>query len=96
MPDLQSNSKGEFYFNLDDSGVQEMVIQPVDSAVSDYYVELEPDFLNAYDHPLPGPLYLDTSRLQALNQGIINMQIENIYKPYRQGFASGSCHCHCN
>jgi len=84
----KTNSRGEFYFNLDDSGVQEMVLQPVDSAVNDYYVELKADFLNAYDHPLPGPLELDTSRLQALNQGIINMQIENIYKPYRQGIAS--------
>jgi hypothetical protein len=86
----RTTDKGKFYFNLDDSGVQEIVIQPADSAVSDYYVELEPDFHNAYDHPLPGPFYLDTTRLQALNQGIINMQIENIYKPYRQGYAAGT------
>jgi hypothetical protein len=79
----RTNDKGEFYFNLDDSGVQEIVIQPADSAVSDYYVELEPDFHNGYDHPLPSPLFLDTTRLQALNQGIISMQIENIYKAYR-------------
>jgi len=85
----KSNSEGEFNFNLDDTGVLELVIQPVDSAVNDYYVELETDFLNAFDHPLPGPLYLDTSRLRALNQGIINMQIENIYKPYRQGISYG-------
>ena len=84
----KSNSEGEFNFNLDDTGVLELVIQPVDSAVNDYYVELETDFLNAFDHPLPGPFYLDTSRLRALNQGIINMQIENIYKPYRQGITS--------
>jgi hypothetical protein len=85
----KSNSKGEFYFNLDDYGVQEVVIQPLDSAVSDYHVELEADFLNAFDHPMPGPLELDTSRLRALNQAIINMQVEKIYKPYRQGLASG-------
>ena len=85
----KSNSEGEFNFNLDDTGVLELVIQPVDSAVNDYYVELETDFLNAFDHPLPGPFYLDTSRLRALNQGIINMQIENIYKPYRQGISYG-------
>jgi hypothetical protein len=84
----KSNSRGGFYFNLFDSGVLEMVIQPVDAAVSNYYVELEPDFLNASEHPLPGPLELDTSRLRALNQAIINMQIENIYKPYRQDLAS--------
>lgn len=81
----KTKDKGEFYFNLDNSGVQEIVIQPADSAVSDYYVNLESDFHVGYDHPLPGPFYLDTTRLQALNQGIINMQIENIYKAYRHG-----------
>ena len=86
----RTRDKGEFYFNLDDLGVQEIVIQPADSSVSDYYVELEPDFHNGYDHPLPGSFYLDTTRLQALNQGIINMQIQNIYKPYRQSNAAGT------
>jgi hypothetical protein len=86
----RTTDKGKFYFNLDDSGVQEIVIQPADSAVSNYYVELEPDFYSGYDHPLPGPFYLDTTRLQALNQSIINMQIENIYKPYRQGNTAGT------
>jgi len=81
----RTNDKGKFYFNLDDSGVQEIVIQPVDSAVGAYYVELEPDFHNAYDYPLSAPFYLDTNKLQALNRGIISMQIENIYKPYRHG-----------
>jgi hypothetical protein len=86
----KTNSMGEFYFNLDDSGVKEMVIQPVNSAVSDYYVELEPDFHNAYDHPFPGPLYLDTMKLRALNQAIINMQIEYIYNPYRDHDRDGT------
>ncbi len=84
----KTKEQGKFYFNLDDSGVQELVIQPADSTVNDYYVELEPDFHDGYDHPLPGPFYLDTSRLQALNESIINMQIENIYKAYRQANTS--------
>jgi hypothetical protein len=79
----RTNDSGKFYFNLDNSGVQELVIQPLDTALSDYYVELEPDFLNVYDHPLPGPLYLDTTIIQALNRGIVAMQIENIYERYR-------------
>ncbi len=80
----KTSDSGKFHFNVDESGVQEIVIQPVDSVVRDYYVELEPDFFNAYDHYLPGSFYLDTSKLQELNKSIINMQIENIYKPYRQ------------
>jgi hypothetical protein len=86
----RTNDRGEFYFNLDDSGVQELVIQPVDSAVSDYYIELEPDFHNAYDHSLPGHFYLDSSILQVLNQGIISMQVENIYKAYRDRLYTGT------
>jgi hypothetical protein len=80
-----TNEEGKFYFNLENQGVQEIVIQPADSTVSDYYVELEPDFYMGYEHPLPGPLILDTARLRALNQGIINMQIERIYKAHRSG-----------
>jgi hypothetical protein len=78
-----TNEEGKFFFNLDQPGVQEIVIQPVDSTASDYYVELEPDFHMEYDHPLPAPLFLDTTKLRALNEGIINMQIEQIYKTQR-------------
>ncbi len=86
----RTKDNGKFYFTLDDTGVQEIVIQPADSALRDFYVELESDFHNGYDHPFPGPFYLDTARLQALNQGIINMQIENIYNPYHQGKSPGT------
>ena len=80
---FKTSDRGEFYFNLEDPGVHEIVIQPVDSALSDYYIELDPDFHNSYDHPLPGHFYLDTAKLQALNQAIISMQIENVYKAYQ-------------
>ncbi len=90
----RTNDRGGFFFNLDDSGVQELVIQPVDSAVNDYYIELDPDFHYAYDHPLPGHFYLDSTKIQALNQGIINMQIEHIYKPYRDRHHAGTPDTH--
>ena len=86
----RTTDNGKFYFNLDETGVQEIVIQPADSALRDFYVELESDYYIGYDHPFPGPFYLDTTRLQELNQGIINMQIQNIYKPYQQGKSSGA------
>jgi hypothetical protein len=79
----RTNDRGEFYFNVDESGIQEIVVQPVDSSVSDYYIDLKPDYHSTYDHPLPGPFYLDTTKLRALNQSIINMQIERIYRAYR-------------
>jgi len=86
----RTNHMGKFYFNLNDPGVLEIVIQPVDSSVSNYYVELEPDFHNAYDHPMPGPLILDTTKLRELNRVITNMQIENIYKHYRYHDTAGT------
>jgi len=65
-------------------GVQASYLPELEGVIlSDYFVELEPDFYSAYDHPLPGPLTLDTTILRALNQVIINMQIENIYQPYQ-------------
>lgn len=79
----RTNDRGEFFFNLDKSGMQEIVIQPVDSTVGANYIVLNPDFHNDYDHPMPGPFCLDTTRLQAVNQSIINMQVAHIYESYR-------------
>ena len=79
----RTNEQGEFFFNLDEPGVQEIVIEPRDSEVVDYYIDLKPEYHIVYDHPLPGPLLLDTTKLEALNQSIINMQIQGVYKAYR-------------
>ena len=80
----ETNNSGDFYFVINEPEVQEMVIQAVTPVQGDYNVELKPDFSNAFDHYLPGPFYPDTNKLEALNNNIISMQIENIYKPYRQ------------
>lgn len=79
-----TNENGGFYFNLDGSGIHEVVIQPEDSSVNDYYIDLNSDFLNTYEHPLPGPFYLDTTKLRVLNQSIISMQVEKAYRSFRQ------------
>lgn len=80
----ETNYSVDFHFVINESGLQEIVIQPVNNVLSDYHVELKSDFSNSFDHFLPGSFCLDTSRLEELNNSIINMQIENIYKPYRQ------------
>lgn len=80
----ETNDSGYFHFNINESGLQEIIIQPIDSLLNDYYVELESDFSNSFDHCFPGAFYPDTSKLEALNNAIISMQVENIYKPFRQ------------
>ena len=80
----ETNDSGNFYFVLNESGLQEIVIQPVESEIKEYQVELKTDFSNAFDHFFPGSFYLDTGKLEELNNIIVSMQIENLYKPYRQ------------
>ncbi len=80
----KTNDSGDFHFVMNETGLQEIVIQTLKAGPSDYFVELEPDFINSSNHVLPGPFYLDTSKLEKLNKSIISMQIENIYQAYRQ------------
>lgn len=80
----KTNEFGDFHFIINETGLQEIVIQPLGSGLSDYFVELEPDFINSFNHLFPGSLYLDTSKLEELNKSIISMQIKNIYQSYWQ------------
>jgi len=82
----KTNSDGSFYFTINETGLQEMVIQPLKSDLKDYYVELNPDFINSAHHFLPGSFNLDTGKLAELNESIISMQIKNIYRPFRQDY----------
>ena len=79
----QTNDFGDFYFVINESGLQEIVIQPLEPVLSDYYIELKSSFSNSFDHFLPGSLYLDSSKLEQFNKAIVSAQIENIYKPYQ-------------
>jgi len=80
----KTNDSGDFHFVMNETGVQEIVIQTLKAGSGDYFIELEPDFTNSSNHALPGPFYLDTSKLEKLNKSIISMQVENIYQAYRQ------------
>lgn len=80
----ETNDSGDFHFVIDETGLQEIVIQPVDFTLSDFEIVLRSDFSNSFDHFFPGTFYLDITELEELNSSIINMQIENIYKPYRK------------
>ncbi|MDX2445377.1 MAG: hypothetical protein QNK30_16395 [Bacteroidales bacterium] len=79
-----TDDSGDFHFLINEYGLQEAVIQPLNNKIEDYFVELKPDFINSFNHFLPGPFYLDTTLLSELNNSIISMQVENIYRPYHQ------------
>lgn len=79
-----TDDSGDFHFLINEYGLQEVVIQPLNNKIEDYFVEIKPDFINSFNHFLPGPFYLDTNLLSDLNKSIISMQVENIYRPYHQ------------
>ena len=82
---VKTNDKGEFNFVIkDQSGLDELVIQPLSHDISDSYIELSQSFGNTFNKNKPDVFYLDSSRAESINKAIISMQINNIYEPYRQ------------
>jgi hypothetical protein len=80
----KTGENGEFNFVVKESGMNEIVIQPLSSDITGYYIELNQPFAGNFSNFKPAPFYLDSTRLEALNKVIIGMQIDNIYQPYRQ------------
>ena len=80
----KTDDHGEFNFVVKESGMNEIVIQPLSSDVSGYYVELNQPFSNAFSKFKPGAFYLDSSKLNEINKVIVGTQINNIYEPFRQ------------
>ncbi len=80
----KTDENGVFYFIVNETGLNEIVIQPLFPETNGFYVELNQSFSNKFRHyPLP-VLYIDSSRISDINSAIIAMQINNIYKPFRQ------------
>lgn len=83
---VKTNDKGEFYFVVNDHyGISELVIQPLIREISDCYVDLPQPFCNTFNEIKPGMFFLDSSKMESINNAIVSMQINNIYDPYRQG-----------
>lgn len=82
---VKTNDKGEFNFVLREQyDLNEVVIQPLSSDISDSYVELNQLFCNTFNENKAGVLYLDSAESSAINNAIIGMQVSNIYEPFRQ------------
>ncbi len=80
----KTDEKGEFNFVIKESGLNEIVIQPLSPDISGYYVELNQTFTSSFSNFKPVAFYLDSNKIEAINKIIIAMQIDNIYEPFRQ------------
>jgi hypothetical protein len=80
----KTDKNGEFNFVIKESGLNEIVIQPLSPDISGYYVELNQPFSSTFSKVTPGKFYIDSSKSDEINKVIIGMQINNIYEPFRQ------------
>ena len=83
----KTDEYGTFNFIVSETGLNEMVIQPLLSEPNECYVEINQPFISKFSkYELPS-LYLDSSKIKAINNVIIGMQVNNIYMPFRQNIA---------
>ncbi|MCY1633113.1 hypothetical protein [Marinifilum sp. D737] len=79
----ETDSTGRFNFVVNRYGEEEMVIQPktMDTTKLNYRVILDDSFSTKYPKNKLGELIIDTAKMRNLNEAIVNMQINSIYKP---------------
>jgi hypothetical protein len=80
----KTDENGEFNFLIRESGLTEIVIQPLSPEIIGYYVELNQPFSYTFSKFRPVEFYIDTSKIDEINKVIVGMQINNIYEPFRQ------------
>lgn len=80
----KTNETGMFNFVVKESGLNEIVIQPLSPDVSGYYIELLQPFISTFSNISIAPFYLDSTRIDDINRVVIATQINNIYQPFGQ------------
>lgn len=80
----KTDDNGEFYFLVKEPGLNEIVIQPLSNDITGYNIELDQPFSSIFSNLKASPFYLDSSKVKAINNAIIGMQVYNIYEPERQ------------
>jgi hypothetical protein len=83
----KTDENGEFNFVIKESGRNEIVIQPLSSDITGYYIELNQAFSNTFSKFKPVAFYLDSSKIDAINKVVIGTQVNNIYEPFRQNMS---------
>jgi hypothetical protein len=83
----KTNEKGEFNFILKGVyGLNEIVIQPMGREIAGCYVELDPQFYNIYNDKKLAAFYLDSNKVELVNQAIISKQINALYEGNMQNY----------
>jgi hypothetical protein len=80
----KTDENGEFNFVVKESGLNEIVIQPLSPDISGFYVELNQPFSSTFSKVNAGKFYIDGNKSDEINKVIVGMQINNIYEPFRQ------------
>lgn len=80
----KTDENGNFNFIVNTSGLNEIVIQPLFPDQNGYYVELKQSFSNKFSDYKPSVFYLDSSKINEINNVIVSKQINNIYEPFRK------------
>ena len=76
-----TDEEGRFIFVILETGVREIVIQPLSPDLDDYYIELDNPFPETFSRAHPPLFSLDTGMLKLINKAVISMQIKMIYDP---------------
>jgi len=84
----KTDSEGKFNFVTDEYGTKEIVIEPMQTGLKDYSVEIGTPFMDAITRYKAVPFYPDTTRLADINKAIISMQVKGIYDPFVKASAS--------
>jgi hypothetical protein len=80
----KTDEYGEFNFLMKESGMKEIVIQPLSQDITGYYIELKQPFCDSFSKYIPEAFVLDSSKINEINNVIVAMQINNLYEPFRQ------------
>jgi hypothetical protein len=80
----KTDENGEFNFIINETGLNEIVIQPLSSDITGYYIELDQPFSNTFSNFKPVAFYLDSTKINGINNAIISMQITDVYESLRQ------------
>lgn len=75
----KTDDKGVFIFIINESGNQEIFVQPFDRELKDYYIELSSPFPEVFAGYETGQYYIDTAKLNEINNAIISMQVQALY-----------------
>lgn len=80
----RTDENGEFNFLVKDTGLSEIVIQPLSPDIIGYYIELYQPFSSSFSNIKIADFYIDSSKINEINKAIVGAQISNIYEPFTE------------